>query len=137
MSKKNTQIKELPIGSSYLCHSCGHTDGDINNDDLNILKCPQCGKTNLLRQRWGKSEQIVFIFTYKVEKKVTSVWEMYGAYESDLNEDYNKVEGIKCIFTWSIYQGIHLKRIDGLTIPNLVQCNHPILFYEIKCRVSA
>jgi hypothetical protein len=131
----NDKVKELPIGTSYLCYKCGHTDGDIFSDDpFAIDACPKCGKKDFYRASWGKCDIICFLFTYSVKKheyvmnkkKVVedkSVWTLVNGYESgeDCEKDFKDTKLdektlVKCVFTWSILEGIYVAQVSGVEI---------------------
>lgn len=132
MSTKNTQPIDLPIGAGYLCHDCGHTEGNPMCDNTWDYKyCSKCGKNNMLHIEFGRSDNILFLFTWspstetfkmnnKMETRKISVYDVQGY--DDLDEDdykavkTDKIKPIKGIVCWSMTFGMKLTRLDGVKL---------------------
>jgi hypothetical protein len=129
---KNTQPIDLPIGAGYLCHDCGHTDGDIMADSTwDFKKCAKCGKKSMLHIEFGRSDLILFVFTWshgtetykmneKMETRKISIYTVDGYDDFDENM-YNDIKldkqtPVKGTVCWSMTFGMQLTRLDGVKV---------------------
>lgn len=129
---KNTTPISLPVGAGYLCHGCGHTDGDIMADSTWEFKlCAKCGNSNMLHIEFGRSDRILFIFTWahgtetykmngKMETHAISIYTIdgYDDFEQSVYDDIKltKEMPVKGIIAWSAVFGMQLTRLDGVKI---------------------
>jgi hypothetical protein len=128
----NTTPIDLPIGAGYLCHKCGHTEGDVMSDSpWDYKKCSKCGKTEMLHIGFGRNDQIIFVFTWahgtetynmnnRMETRKISIYTIDGY--ADFDEDgyeaikLDKAKPVKGLAVWSITFGLQLTKIDGIRV---------------------